>query len=164
MQVLGALPASVQWYDTREHDFPTGVPGNVEVVATDAPAADVGHLPTGAYVVVMTHSHALDFVLLESALQRDDWRYLGVIGSKSKRNQFEKRLAARGVAPALLERIVCPIGTSAVGIRGKEPGAIAVAVAAELLVLRERALGRPGSADAPRLWHSHGHAASRRTS
>ena len=164
VQVLGALPAHVRWIDGREHDFPAEVPNNVEVVTTDAPGDELADAPAGAYVLILTHSHALDFVLLESALQRDDWRYLGVIGSKSKRNQFEKRLAARGVAPALLEHIVCPIGTSAVGIRGKEPGAIAVAVAAELLVLRERALGRPGSADAPRLWHSHGHAASRRTS
>ena len=36
-----------------------------------------------------------------------------------------------------MQRITCPIGAGA--IRSKEPGAIAVAVAAELLQLRDRA-------------------------
>jgi len=135
VQVLGALPAAVQWYDTREHDFPAGVPDNVEVVATDAPADDVEHLPTGAYVVVMTHSHALDLDIVEAALHRDDWLYLGLIGSRAKRHQFERRLAARGVAPAVLSRVTCPIGRG--DLKGKEPGVIAVAVAAEILAIRE---------------------------
>jgi len=135
VQVLGALPASVQWYDTREHDFPASMPGNVEVMVTDAPEGDVDHLPTGAYVVVMTHSHALDFAIVEAALHRDDWRYLGLIGSRAKRHQFERRLETRGVAPGALPRVTCPIGRG--DLKSKEPGVIAVAVAAEMLAIRE---------------------------
>ena len=135
VQVLGALPASVQWFDTREHDFPASVPGNVELVVTDAPEGDVDHLPTGAYVVVMTHSHALDFAIVEAALHRDDWRYLGLIGSRAKRHQFERRLGARGVASEALTRVTCPIGRGT--LKSKEPGVIAVAVAAEILAIRE---------------------------
>ena len=135
VQVLGALPAAVQWYDTREHDFPANLPGNVEVIVTDAPEGEVDHLPTGTYVVVMTHSHALDFDIVEAALHRDDWRYLGLIGSRAKRNQFERRLEARGVAPEDLPRVTCPIGRG--GLKSKEPGVIAVSVAAEILAIRE---------------------------
>jgi xanthine dehydrogenase accessory factor len=135
VQVLGALPAVVRWIDTREHDFPASVPGNVEVVVTDSPAAEIDDAPRGAYVVVMTHSHALDFDIVEAALSRDDWRYLGLIGSRAKRAQFERRLEARGLAPASLARVTCPIGRGY--LRSKEPGAIAVAVAAELLAVRE---------------------------
>ena len=135
VQVLGALPASVQWFDTREHDFPAHLPGNVEAVPTDAPERDVGHLPQGAYVVVMTHSHALDFAVVEAALHRDDWRYLGLIGSRAKRHQFERRLDARGVPPEVMSRVTCPIGSGA--LKSKEPGVIAVAVAAEILAIRE---------------------------
>jgi xanthine dehydrogenase accessory factor len=135
VQVLGALPASVQWFDTREHDFPANLPGNVEAIATDAPEGDVDHLPTEAYVVVMTHSHALDFAIVEAALRRDDWRYLGLIGSRAKRHQFERRLGARGVASEALTRVTCPIGRGT--LKSKEPGVIAVAVAAEILAIRE---------------------------
>ena len=138
MQVLGALPAKIRWIDGRDTDFPAGIPPNVEIVATDAPEDELANAPRGAYVVVMTHSHPLDLKLIETALSRDDWRYLGLIGSQAKRNQFEKRLLARGWTREQLVRVTCPIGVrGGLAIRSKEPGAIAVAVAAEILALRE---------------------------
>ena len=76
----------------------------------------------GAFVVVTTHSHALDFTLIEAALARDDWRYVGLIGSKSKRAQFERRLAARGHAAEALARVRCPIGTQGVDDQGQASG------------------------------------------
>jgi xanthine dehydrogenase accessory factor len=136
VRVLAALPARVRWIDSREHDFPAEVPANVEIVATDAPEAELAALPAGSYVVVLTHSHALDFDIVEAALARDDWAYVGLIGSASKRAQFGRRLAARGRAPGAIARVICPIGAPA-GLTGKEPGVIAVAVAAELLARRE---------------------------
>ena len=138
--VLGALPAHVRWIDAREEDFPATVPANVELVATDAPEVEITHAPHGAFIVVLTHSHPLDFFLVETALARDDWRYLGLIGSRAKRAQFEKRLAARGMAAATLARVTCPIGVSSgIAIHSKEPGAIAIAVAAEIVAVREAA-------------------------
>jgi len=144
VQVLAALPCRVRWIDEREDDFPAAVPGNVEVVATDAPAAEIADAPRGSYVVVTTHTHALDFEIVEAALARDDWAYLGLIGSKSKRAQFAKRLEARGRGDEDLARVTCPIGALA-GLTSKEPGAIAVGVAAEILAIRER-----GARDATR--------------
>jgi xanthine dehydrogenase accessory factor len=135
--ILGTLPASVRWVDERADDFPASVPANVEIVVTDAPEDEVRGAPRGAYVIVMTHSHALDYDLVTAALARDDWRYLGLIGSKSKRQQFARRLAARGLPDDALNRVTCPIGGQ--GPKSKEPGVIAVAVAAELLTLREAA-------------------------
>ena len=79
----------------------------------------------------MTHSHALDQSLSERILKRDDFTYFGLIGSVSKRRQFERRLLDRGVSHAQLARMRCPIGVDS--IAGKEPATIAIAVAAELL-------------------------------
>ncbi len=85
-----------------------------------------------------THSHTLDYEIVAAALARTDWRYLGLIGSRAKRSQFEKRWVARGGAAADFARVTCPIGAGGgFAIRSKEPGAIAVAVAAEILALRE---------------------------
>lgn len=137
VQVLGALACRVRWIDEREADFPAHIPGNVEVVVTDAPADELADAPRGACVVVTTHSHILDFEIVEAALARDDWTYLGLIGSASKRAQFARRLASRGVSVDAFARVTCPIGASA-GLAGKEPGVIAVGVAAEILALRER--------------------------
>ncbi|CAG1000969.1 hypothetical protein BURK1_02852 [Burkholderiales bacterium] len=136
-QVLGAVPCRVRWIDERASDFPASVPANVEVLATDAPVDEIADAPRGAYVVVMTHSHALDFDIVEAALARGDWAYLGLIGSKAKREQFARRLAARGTEETVLARVTCPIGATA-GLASKEPGAIAVGVAAELLAVYER--------------------------
>lgn len=138
VQVLGALPAVVTWVDEREGDFPATVPTNVEIVATDAPEAEIRAAPAGSYVVIATHSHALDFDLATTALLRADWRYLGMIGSSAKRAQLERRAAQRGLPPDAAARVVCPIGATLAHLRSKEPGAIAVAVAAEMLAVRER--------------------------
>ncbi len=138
VQALGALPASVRWVDARDEDFPDSVPANVEVVVTDDMEEEIALAPQGAFIVVLTHNHALDFALVEAALARDDWRYLGLIGSRSKRAQFERRLAARGMDPEQFARVTCPIGMrSGIAIRSKEPGAIAIAVTAEIVAVRE---------------------------
>jgi len=142
VNVLGVVPAHVRWIDSRAADFPDTVPANVEIVVTDAPEDELEDAPTGAFVVVMTHSHALDLALVEAALARDDWRYLGLIGSRSKRAQFERRLAARGASAEALSLLRCPIGTQGVGITDKHPGSIAVAIAAEILMIREASLKR----------------------
>jgi xanthine dehydrogenase accessory factor len=155
VRVLSVLDARIRWIDERESDFPEAVPANTEIVVTDTPTDEIERAPFGAFVVVMTHSHALDFDLIEAALTREDWRYLGLIGSKAKRAQFEKRLAQRGYAAEALARVTCPIGMRTSGIRSKDPGAIAIAVAAELCARRESVVdSRPsrksGPADATR--------------
>jgi xanthine dehydrogenase accessory factor len=147
VHVLGALPARVRWIDERERDFPAQVPANVEIVATDTPESELRTAPPGSHVVLVTHSHALDFDLAAAALARDDWRYLGMIGSAAKRVQLERRLAQRGLPPEAAARVTCPIGSAgdAPQLRSKEPGVIAIGVAAELLALRERtAAGHAG--------------------
>jgi xanthine dehydrogenase accessory factor len=138
-QVLGALPAGVRWIDGRAADFPAATPANVEAIVTDVPEAELRDAPAGAAVVVATHSHALDFELVAAALARTDWSYVGMIGSRAKRAQLARRLAERGLPPAAIERVTCPIGALPGLPRGKHPGTIAVAVAAELLACREGA-------------------------
>jgi xanthine dehydrogenase accessory factor len=138
VQVLGALPCAVTWVDEREQDFPPAVPDNVETIVTDVPEAEVRAAAPGSMFLVMTHSHALDFDLVAAIASRGDFDYAGMIGSAAKRAQMERRLVTRGVDEGVIGRIVCPIGIA--GIDGREPGAIAVAVAAELLQRRERAV------------------------
>ena len=67
----------------------------------------------------------------------------GLIGSRTKRRQFEHRLRERGVAQARLDAMVCPIGLP--GITGKEPAVIAVAVAAQLLMAWQAASSPSGT-------------------
>ena len=95
--LLGMLPCVVQWVDERDELFPDEVPANVQIEATDTPAAIVDEAPAGAYFIVMTHNHALDFELTERIMRRRDFAWFGLIGSKTKRVKFERRLMERGV-------------------------------------------------------------------
>jgi xanthine dehydrogenase accessory factor len=92
--------------------------------------------PPGSFFLVMTHSHALDLKLCERILRRDDFAYFGLIGSRTKRRNFEKRLLHKGFDPRTIGRMTCPIGVP--GISGKHPREIAIAVAAEILSERQR--------------------------
>jgi len=137
VRALAELPCRVTWVDEREDLFPAQVPANVTVEATDTPEALAEQASPGTSFLVMTHSHALDQRLAEAILKRpsvdEDW--FGLIGSNTKRKQFEHRLRDRGIDEARLGAMVCPIGVP--GIEGKQPAVIAVAVAAQLLMVWE---------------------------
>jgi xanthine dehydrogenase accessory factor len=135
VRALAELPCRVTWVDEREDLFPSDVPANVTIEATDTPEAVVACAPQGASYLVMTHSHALDQQLSEAILSRPGVGWFGLIGSNTKRKQFEHRLKARGIDPARIEAMVCPIGLP--GIAGKQPAVIAASVAAQLLQVWE---------------------------
>ena len=135
VRALAELPCHVTWVDEREDMFPATLPGNVAIEVSDAPEALVAQAPPGASFLVMTHNHALDMRLSEAILARADAGWFGLIGSKTKRMQFEHRLQARGCDPARVKAMVCPIGLP--GIANKAPAVLAASVAAQLLMVWE---------------------------
>jgi len=144
VKVLVNLPCTVHWVDQRDTQFPAGAAANLTLDPNDTPEAAVDEAPPGSYFLVMTHSHALDQLLSERILRRGDFAFFGLIGSKTKRQQFQRRLQAKGFEQTEIERMICPIGVP--GIRDKSPETIAIAVAAQLLQQREeRALTAQGS-------------------
>lgn len=134
---LARLECNIRWVDSRRGVF-RQVPENVQPIETADPALEVAALPAGSYYLIMTHSHALDFEICDRVLRRGDARYCGLIGSRSKRRRFEKRYRQQGMPESVLDELVCPIGVD--GISGKKPAEIAVAVAAEVLRIRELAV------------------------
>jgi xanthine dehydrogenase accessory factor len=141
VKLLADLPCRVSWIDSRESEFPEALPAHVARIATDALEDALCDLPAGSDLLVMTHSHQLDYQVVEAALKRGDFRYLGLIGSRTKRARFVARLAARGVPEREIARLTCPIGLPGTG--GKHPAEIAIAVAAQLLQLRSAASPPP---------------------
>lgn len=135
VDVLAGLDWRVRWIDGRRDIFPQTVPANVTRVESAAPAREVLAMPPETAYLVMTHSHALDYEICEQVLARGDFAYCGLIGSRSKRRRFEKRLRAQGMSDARIERLTCPIGMP--GLEGKRPAEIALSVAAQLLKVRQ---------------------------
>ncbi len=140
VRALRPLPCAIDWIDEREQEFPLDAfapevggewPSTLRALAVDAPEAEIATAPPGAFYLVMTHSHDLDFRLGETILRRGDVGWFGLIGSATKRARFLRRWRERGVSDSALERLVCPVGIP--GIPGKAPEIIAASVTAQLL-------------------------------
>jgi xanthine dehydrogenase accessory factor len=95
-----------------------------------------GVLLDGGYCVVVSPSHAIDTGLVTVLLGRPGLRYVGMIGSKSKRRSVEQALAAAGLPSDALTRLHTPVGIS---IGAETPEEIAVSIAAELVRVRRGA-------------------------
>jgi xanthine dehydrogenase accessory factor len=134
---LAPLPFTVRWIDSRPDQFPQYVPQNVVAVCTDAVDRELAEASRDAMVIVMTHSHPLDFDITAKALQREMFEVVGLIGSETKRARFVHWARQAGVTDGQLDHLVCPIGIPQ--IKGKEPAVIAAALAAQLLIVREQA-------------------------
>jgi xanthine dehydrogenase accessory factor len=130
-RILMELPLRLTWLDSRAELFPVALPEGVRIrCETDSPAT-VLEAPAGAVFLVMTHSHPLDYALCQAILRRNDFAWLGLIGSESKAARFRSRLAREGMVAETISRLICPIGIA--GIESKWPAAIAVGVAAQVM-------------------------------
>jgi xanthine dehydrogenase accessory factor len=132
VQVLQDLPFHITWVDSRKHVFPATVAENIECLYMENPKDLVDEVPAGSLFLVMTHSHEQDEDICHAVLSRNDFAWLGLIGSLTKRRRFVHRLGQRGIDESALQKLVCPVGLA--GINGKQPATIAVAVAAQLLM------------------------------
>ncbi len=144
VHVMSGLNCNLRWIDSRRQIFPAHAPGNVQLIESPDPAQEVAALPRQSFVLIMTHSHAIDYAICAAVLARRDFAYCGLIGSISKRRRFEQRLRAEAYTDTEIRRLTCPIGVS--GIRAKQPAAIAIAAAADILRRRERLQSAAGTA------------------
>ncbi len=130
-RALAPLPLRLRWIDGRPEEFGSAIPDGVEAVVTDAWEREIGYAPSDAACLVLTHSHALDAWITAAALERGDFAYVGLIGSRSKRRRFERAFREIGLPLERVARLVCPIGDR--GVRDKRPAVIAALAAAELV-------------------------------
>ena len=120
----------ITWVDTAANRFPANVPAGVDTLYHPDLIPLVRHAPINAEHLILTYSHALDLSLCHDLLSHD-FTFTGLIGSKTKWARFKRRLEHLGHSTSQIDRITCPIGQKSLG---KQPQAIAVGVAAELLV------------------------------
>ncbi len=140
-RAVEVLPFRIVWVDGRPGAFPDAVSPDIALRSQIAdPESLLKTLPAQAIHIVMTHSHPLDLAICHAVLAGDDFRFLGLIGSATKRVRFLKRLREAGLTEAQLERLVCPIGLP--DIAGKHPAVIAASVAAQLLQIASDATPR----------------------
>ncbi len=89
-----------------------------------------------SYIVIVTGGHRFDKEALAQALGTKA-RYIGMIGSRKKRNRTYQDLLEEGFTVSQLEQVHCPIGLS---IAAETPFEIAISIIAELI--QHRAVGK----------------------
>jgi len=124
------LPVRTVLVDEREEQLAL-CQASVEKRLTPLPEAEIRGAPPGSAFVVLTHDHALDFIISAEALMRGDAAYVGMIGSRTKRVSFERWCAKSNASVGDTASLVCPIG--AAGSGDKRPEVIAAFVAAEVI-------------------------------
>jgi len=134
-QQIAALTKTLGFYtvvlDDREafankERFPTAdevhvVPSTYERLCQEV------HIPKNSYIVIVTRG--VDKVVLEQSLQMKA-KYIGMIGSKTKKNYVYNLLLNEGFSQKDLDAVHCPIGVS---INAQTPEEIAISIAAELV-------------------------------
>ncbi|RJK98975.1 xanthine dehydrogenase accessory protein XdhC [Paracoccus aestuarii] len=123
--LLQHLPVNALLIDSRAEELARA---SGPTLLTPLPEAQIRAARPGTAVIILTHDHALDFLLAAEALVRPDLAYIGMIGSATKRAQFTRFARDRGLDPAPL---TCPIGAGL--SRDKRPEIIATFTAAELM-------------------------------
>jgi len=144
---LALLPIRVVVVETRAEAL-EGMPETVETRLTPMPEAVVREAPAGSAFAILTHDHALDFLIVVEALKRDDTAYVGMIGSKTKKATFKNWFlkSAEG-SEGQFGRLVSPIGGNAA--KDKRPPVIAALAAAEIMTALVLHSAKPTAAALP---------------
>lgn len=132
-EILSNLNFEIVIYDNRQkwldsEKFPQNtklIHGKFEDVSDNIEILD------SDYLIVMTYGHEYDN-LLANQLLNFEWKYLGIMGSKSKAKELISSLDESKYLDKI-NKIHCPIGLP---IKSHTPYEIAVSIAGELIQLR----------------------------
>jgi len=94
-----------------------------------SPFSDLSPVDENAFVVIVTRGHLHDKTVLAQAL-RTRAAYIGMIGSRTKRNKIYRALLDQGFTQEDLGRVHAPIG---IEIEAETPEEIAISIVAELI-------------------------------
>lgn len=86
------------------------------------------------FIVILTRGHLGDYDVLKQVIGSKA-AYIGMIGSRHKREKIYQRLREEGISQQLIDQVHSPIGLQ---INGETPAEIAVSVVAELILERSR--------------------------
>lgn len=112
--------------------FPTA--DEIIVLNSFHDAMDNVAIDQNSYLVIVTRGHRHDETVLAQALKTRAG-YIGMIGSRRKRDAIYDNLRRQGVGQTDLDRVHCPIGLP---IRAETPAEIAVSILAQLIEIRAR--------------------------
>ena len=126
LSLLAPMPnLEIYWLDTDNSRFPDLEFSNVYKIIYDSPEQFIKRAHPNAEHLILTYSHKIDLEICDKILHHD-FKWAGLIGSKTKFNRFKKKLLSFGHNEKKIDQIQCPIGYKNYG---KHPQHIALGVA-----------------------------------
>ena len=89
-------------------------------------------IDAGSFLLILTRGHSHDRTVLAQAL-RSEAGYIGMIGSRRKRDTIYDSLLQEGFSRKDLDRVFCPVGLE---INAETPAEIGVSIVAQLIQQR----------------------------
>lgn len=119
--------------DRQAFANPTRFPDADEIIVAPFPETfEKISISPYSYVAIITRGHLHDHQVLRAALQHSPG-YIGMIGSRRKRELIYQSLMAEGISEKTLKKIHSPIGLD---IKAETPEEIAISIVAELIQVR----------------------------
>lgn len=135
------LPYKAILIDSREDEL-ANAPHGVETQLTSLPEAIIRTAKPNSSYVILTHDHALDFMIADAALARGDAAYIGMIGSKTKRASFNSWYKQENGHSVDIDNLTCPIGCKSINgksVGDKRPEIIAALAVSEIIIQIDKA-------------------------
>ena len=119
----------VKGLQNQFRDYVDTIKFNVDAI----PERIIKSSPENSAYLVMTHSHATDFSLIEEILSLKKIGYVGMIGSKSKKISLQKYLKRKNISDNTADLVKCPIGRPIKFSGRKSPEVIAALTISDIL-------------------------------
>lgn len=118
----------------------------IQLIADDfAAALNSIKITLSSHIVIVTRGHRHDEICLREVISQPA-RYIGMIGSRRRTTTIREHLRREGVSAELLRRVHAPIGLD---IGAQTPEEVAIAILAEIILVRRGGIGAPKSATGP---------------
>ncbi len=128
--LLVQMPYNTSLIETRQNMM-VDIMKPIKTILNPLPEMIVREAKANSAFVIFTHDHELDFLILSEILKREDAKYVGMIGSKTKRKKFENWFLKNDGASTQLAKLTCPIGDAEIG--DKRPEIIAALTLGEII-------------------------------
>ena len=128
------LNFEVHLVDSRQNFLLMNEDKDIEYIFAKEPWKLIKNLSRDSYYIILTHSHDFDFKIINEILLYNSFKFLGLIGSKTKKNKFTNRLKDNGHNQNLIDLVECPVGLNI--NHTKEPNEIAISIIAKLIDYR----------------------------
>ena len=128
------LNFNVHLIDSRKNYLLMNEYEDIDYIFAKEPWKLIKNLSSDSFYIILTHSHDFDFKIINEILIYNSFKFIGLIGSKTKKNKFSNRLKNNGHHQNIINSIECPVGLNIK--HTKEPNEIAISIIAKLIDYR----------------------------